>query len=382
MLPPDMRRAEALRLEVDMPDRTTLAVLSIALCVTLALGAKSNRVQRNPVPAFDGTTANGLTAAGGTGTAPRALGPARPPVHPEKVRIVAFMGAESAPLATDLRDSLEGYGEVVTDVSCVSYTPTLNEMLEYEAILVWSNDSFADPVAMGDRLADYVDGGGRVIMFASCWYSSPGLGIGGRIKTEWQYQTINYSDSFDLQDRAEGWFDPYNPVTQDMGTYPIHMYYRHNTTLAPGATLLAEWTGGIPFVVWAANIEVTGINCYIGNDTQPTGPSGAWGRLVYNAIEMPWNPGIDNAGDAWVSLTLAPSPLAGAVLKVGYNLTQPGPASVTLFDISGRAVTKRDFTGGRAGQLLLDLRLLSAGVYLVRLDDGHRSLVRKLVVQR
>jgi hypothetical protein len=343
------------------------------------LGAGQNAVL---VP--DGTTAKGLTATGGTGAAPRALGLARLRLHPEKdFRYVAFMAAESVPLATDLRDSLEGYGEAVTDVSCVSYTPTFAEMCGYDVILVWSNDSFADPVAMGDHLADYVDVGGQVIMFTSCWYSSPGLGIGGRIKTEWQYQTINYSDSFDLQDRAEGWFDPYNPVTQDMGTYPIHMYYRHNTTLAPGATLLAEWTGGIPFVVWAANTQVTCINCYIGNDIQqPTDRSGAWGRLVYNAIELPWNPGIDNAGDAWVSMTLAPSPLAGAVLKVGYNLTQPGPASVTLLDISGRSVAKRDFTGARAGQLSLDLRLLSAGVYLVRLDDGHRSLVRKLVVQR
>ncbi|MCX6841437.1 MAG: T9SS type A sorting domain-containing protein [candidate division WOR-3 bacterium] len=376
-----------------MFNKAALAVLSIVLCVTLALGAKSNRVQRNPVTglgadqntmlASDGTTANGLTATGGTGAAPRALGLAWPPEHPGKdSRLVAFMAAESAPLATALRDSLEGYGEWVTDVPCVSYTPTFAEMCGYDVILVWSSDSFADPVTMGDRLADYVDVGGRVIMFTSCWYDSAGLGIGGRIKNEWQYQTINYSDSFDLQDRTEGWFDPGHEITRDMGIHPIHMYFRHNTTLAPGAFLLAEWMGGIPFVVVSVNTAVICINCYIGNDTQPTGPSGAWGRLVDNAIE--WSSGavIDNAGDAWVSMTLAPSPFAGAVLRVGYNLTQPGPASVTLFDISGRAAARQDFTAARAGQLSLALRLLSAGVYLVRLDDGHRSAVQKLVVQR
>jgi hypothetical protein len=86
--------------------------------------------------------------------------------------------------------------------------------------------------------------------------------------------------------------------------------------------------------------------------------------------------------DAGMSLTLTPSPLVGNVLRIGYSLNQAGPASVTLFDVSGRAVAKRGFVAVRAGQLPLDLRRLSAGVYLVRLDDGHQSVVQKLVVQR
>jgi hypothetical protein len=85
---------------------------------------------------------------------------------------------------------------------------------------------------------------------------------------------------------------------------------------------------------------------------------------------------------AGMSLTLLPSPLAGNVLHVEYSLNQAGPANVTLFDISGRPVAKRDFVADRTGELPLDLHLLSGGVYLVRLEDGHQSLVRKLVVQR
>jgi hypothetical protein len=85
---------------------------------------------------------------------------------------------------------------------------------------------------------------------------------------------------------------------------------------------------------------------------------------------------------AGMSLALLPSPLAGNVLHVGYSLNQAGPAKVTLFDISGRPVAKRDFAGTSTGELPLDLHLLSGGVYLVRLDDGHQSVVRTLVVQR
>ncbi len=83
-----------------------------------------------------------------------------------------------------------------------------------------------------------------------------------------------------------------------------------------------------------------------------------------------------------MSLALSPSPLAGNVLHVEYSLNQAGPASVTLFDIRGRAVARRDCSGASAGKFPMNLRLLSGGVYLMRLDDGHRSVVQKLVVQR
>jgi hypothetical protein len=86
--------------------------------------------------------------------------------------------------------------------------------------------------------------------------------------------------------------------------------------------------------------------------------------------------------DTRMSLTLTPSPLVDNVLRIGYNLTQAGPANITLFDISGRAAIRRDFTDARNGELSLDLRGLRAGVYLVRLDDGRAAVTRKLVLQR
>ena len=91
---------------------------------------------------------------------------------------------------------------------------------------------------------------------------------------------------------------------------------------------------------------------------------------------------VEMEPSAGMSLTLSPSPLVGNVLHMGYSLTQAGPASVTLFDIRGRAVATRSFVADRSGELPMDLRRLSGGVYLARLDDGHRSVVQKLVVQR
>jgi hypothetical protein len=92
--------------------------------------------------------------------------------------------------------------------------------------------------------------------------------------------------------------------------------------------------------------------------------------------------GVEMKPCAGISLTLSPSPLAGSVLHVEYSLGQVGPASVILFDISGRPVATRRFVADRSGELSLDLRFLSRGVYVVRLDDGRSAVTQKLVVQR
>jgi hypothetical protein len=84
---------------------------------------------------------------------------------------------------------------------------------------------------------------------------------------------------------------------------------------------------------------------------------------------------------AGIYLELSPSPLAGNVLGVEYSLKQAGRASVTLFDVSGRPVATSRFVHERSGEFPMDLRRLSGGVYLVRLDDGRAAVTQKLVVQ-
>lgn len=90
----------------------------------------------------------------------------------------------------------------------------------------------------------------------------------------------------------------------------------------------------------------------------------------------------ENELQAGVGLVLSPCPFTGNLLHTGYRLNQVGPASITLYDIRGQAVIRRSFTGYRSGELLLDLRRLNGGVYVVRLDDGRSAVTRKLVVQR
>ncbi|HVL39691.1 MAG TPA: PEP-CTERM sorting domain-containing protein [Fimbriimonadaceae bacterium] len=71
---------------------------------------------------------------------------------------------------TDPRDMLMADGRF-SQVDIISttrfgggHTPTLAELLQYDAVLHWTNDSNDNSVALGNVFADYVDAGGGVVV--------------------------------------------------------------------------------------------------------------------------------------------------------------------------------------------------------------------------
>jgi hypothetical protein len=79
--------------------------------------------------------------------------------------------------------------------------------------------------------------------------------------------------------------------------------------------------------------------------------------------------------------SLGPNPLAANTATLRYSLPKAGPVNLRVFDVTGRTVLDRSLVAGRVGTTELDLRGLSAGIYLVKLTaDGHSS-THKLVIQ-
>jgi hypothetical protein len=89
-----------------------------------------------------------------------------------------------------------------------------------------------------------------------------------------------------------------------------------------------------------------------------------------------------NTDNRRVSLAISPNPLATGFATVSYSLPQPAAATVRVYDATGRAVMVRSLADGRSGQVGLDLRSLSAGVYLVKLSTESLTATHKLVVER
>jgi hypothetical protein len=62
-------------------------------------------------------------------------------------------------------------------------TPDVAMLSGYDMVIVWGNYAFADAVAYGDNLADYVDGGGKVVLGQWCYHTTQVNWLEGRIMT-------------------------------------------------------------------------------------------------------------------------------------------------------------------------------------------------------
>ena len=173
------------------------------------------------------------------------------------------------------------------------------------------------------------------------------------------------------------------------------------------------FNGGSAFVVWSLSSSAgSGIRYTIGNYGSWTPPdwvttnggrdpnitasttgnvfvvwrdgSGAkypqvWGRL--------YSPGSGGGMAAPIAISLPgvelfPNPAKAGRVMVQYTLPLAGPMTVTLLDVSGRAVKTQEIPASdRSGSFSINVSGLRAGVYILRLETGTSNLIRKLVIE-
>ena len=152
----------------------------------------------------------------------------------------------------------------ITLINAGASTPPLAQLLEFDALLVWSNFPFANPDAIGNVLADYVDQGGGVVL-ATYVYSRPWR-IGGRIisggLSPFQVPVSRFTTSGTL-DLAGS--DSNHPILAGVNSasYFVNGNYT-NPPLTPGATLVARDTGGNRLIAVKPDESVVGISIYPG----------------------------------------------------------------------------------------------------------------------
>jgi hypothetical protein len=80
--------------------------------------------------------------------------------------------------------------------------------------------------------------------------------------------------------------------------------------------------------------------------------------------------------------TVYPNPSRSSVLTVRFTLASAGPATLTLFDASGRLCTVHDigFLGAGRHSLNYPVGSLPAGLYFLRLKEGLNARMRRVVV--
>jgi hypothetical protein len=137
-----------------------------------------------------------------------------------------------------------GAFDSVSVINTVTTTPTLDELLAFDSVLVWTNNTPGDPDAVGNALADYVDAGGGVVVavFANS-STTTDRDIAGRWRGNPDYEVIiprtgNESGAASLGTIIE----PDHPIMDGVMTFfgGTSSFRPNVTDLNPGARAIAE----------------------------------------------------------------------------------------------------------------------------------------------
>jgi len=184
-------------------------------------------------------------------------------------RVAVFGAPASNSWNADVRNKLQGTG-LFTQVDAFlvspgSPVPTLSQLQQYDAVLVYSDTSFNNNVAIGDVLADYVDSGGGVVLCTFAFWSSQGLSIQGRLKSG-NYLPFTTGSQAEPGGLTLVPVQPQHQILEGVTSFNGGPASYHNTpiAIASGATLIANWSNGQPLVgskVFTAGRTV-GLNFY------------------------------------------------------------------------------------------------------------------------
>lgn len=212
------------------------------------------------------------------------------------------VAAEPGVVAVDVFDTDEGPQD-----------PTLAQLAAYDLVIDTPDYFYADEVAYGNALADYLDAGGVLVQFAYDNWDDGGKGNGpeGRFASG-GYAPFLYGPN-ENDDLTLGTFDAASPLMQGVG--PLTSDNNTAPALAPGATLVAQWTNGVNAIAYKGS--VVSVSAYVG-DEEIAG-TGNYGRLAVNAVR--W------LGPKTLSVTNL-NPAGGTIAGGGINC---GPTCSAVF---------------------------------------------------
>jgi len=226
----------------------------------------------------------------------------------DKIDILLVGGS---PGPSRLRTGLAAFPDVnsVGYFNATSGVPTLAQLIAYDVVVVMSGGSqLSNPTQTGNVLADYVDGGGKVIEAVACFATVSGLELAGRFVTG-DYEPFTHG-STEATAHSLGDFDQTHPIMAGVTTLTDPVPVR--VTLKPQAEWVASWNTGTPLVA-TRNNNVVGINIFAYDFGRWTGDVVL---LFHNAAV--W---LSQSGSIAAGFTLTDVPSLPVVLPPGGNIT-------------------------------------------------------------
>ena len=185
--------------------------------------------------------------------------------------------AQAEPRFTDPRDKIMATG-LFTQVDIINATgigdgvgtPSLATLMQYDAVIVWSNSSFDDAVTMGDVLADYVDAGGGVVV---ALFANTSTNTARFLQGRWQdpsggYIAIPQGGGFTIETTASlgEILVPGHPILEGVEEFvndvgigslgPFGAWRPTETAVTAGSEVIARYDDGKTLIVVAPNPRV------------------------------------------------------------------------------------------------------------------------------
>jgi len=194
--------------------------------------------------------------------------------QPISALVLAFDSAGNAQAVTlDLNATGALPAGSVLDFQGSTATPLLSDLTPYDAVMVYTNNAPAAGDTVGDVLADYVDGGGKLVICQAS-FVTPTFQISGRI------MTTGYSPMMPAAGAGDGAVKTLDANTL---TFPLHpvfsgvdvaAYSRPGNsgysipTLDTGAEVLAQFNGALDAIAVNAAGNIVSMNDFpaVGRD--------------------------------------------------------------------------------------------------------------------
>jgi HYR domain len=258
-------------------------------------------------------------------------------------------------------------------------TPSLATLLQYDAVLTWTDAPYDAPDALGDVLSQYVDAGHGVVEAAFSLFNDPTLNLGGRWRTL-SYDAFTYGDMSGFAGLTLAAVQPQHAILAGVAGLNGDANLGHVGLTVVNGELIAEWSSHEPLVasrVGPQGGRIIGLNIY------PVFASDADGtQLIANALAFATTP-ADATNHAPTANAGADQTLE-AVGPTGAAFTVHGLASDPDGDALTIAWTGTGLVGNQpsfSGTLLPPVGVKSVSYTLtLTVSDNHGGLVSDDVV--
>ncbi|MBN8597765.1 MAG: hypothetical protein J0L78_08840 [Planctomycetes bacterium] len=164
-------------------------------------------------------------------------------MRPKVLVVESFVSALNA---TDVQTKLRstGFFSVVDTFDGEVDTPTLDQLKQYDAILVANSNFWNNRVALGNVIADYTDWGGGVVQSVFTTGGIPNSDLGGRFTGD--YRIISFGPSTTGTANLGAIAYAEHPIVSGVASFSGGSigYRPASTGVEPGGLIVARWSDG------------------------------------------------------------------------------------------------------------------------------------------